>query len=167
MKTDIGEYIVGAYLKIIEECDFVDYNVRYPGGGLRGLGELDVLGLRFNDKTAFLCEVTTHIRGVLYKNNITTVEKITAKHKRQKEYAHDRLKDFTNICYMFWSPVVPRGYITEELSKIKDLELIINEKYKQCIDDLRLKAKELTNDVGNPFFRMLQILEHLRREKSK
>jgi len=30
------------------------------------------------------------------------------------------------------------------------------------MDELRLKAKELTNDVGNPFFRMLQILEHLR-----
>jgi hypothetical protein len=31
------------------------------------------------------------------------------------------------------------------------------------IDKLRLKAKELTNDLGNPFFRMLQILEYLRR----
>jgi len=30
-------------------------------------------------------------------------------------------------------------------------------------DELRLKAKELTNDVGNPFFRMLQILEHLKK----
>jgi hypothetical protein len=34
IKTDIGEYAVGAYLKIIKKCDFVDYNVRSPGGGL-------------------------------------------------------------------------------------------------------------------------------------
>ena len=32
-----GEYIVGAYLKLKLDCDFVDYNVRPPGGGLEGL----------------------------------------------------------------------------------------------------------------------------------
>ena len=45
MPTEMGEYLVGAYLKIIKECDFVDYNVRQPGGGLEGLNELDVIGL--------------------------------------------------------------------------------------------------------------------------
>ena len=30
MLTDIGEFIVGAYLQLIEECDFIDYNVRPP-----------------------------------------------------------------------------------------------------------------------------------------
>ncbi len=162
IKTDIGEYIVGAYLKIIKKCDFVDYNVRPPGGGLEGLNELDVVGLDFKNETAYLCEVTTHIRGVLYKDNITTVNKIKIKYKRQKEYANKYLPGFLNRHFMFWSPVVPKGYITEELEKIDGLELVINKKYAQCIDELRLKAKELTNDVGNPFFRMLQILEHLR-----
>jgi len=52
MKTDVGEYIVGAYLKIIEECDVIDYNVRVPGGGLEGLNELDVVGLDFKNQTA-------------------------------------------------------------------------------------------------------------------
>lgn len=164
IKTDIGEYIVGAYLKIIKECDFVDYNVRPPGGGLEGLNELDVVGLDFKNKTAYLCEVTTHIRGVLYKNNITTVNKINIKYKRQKEYANKYLSDFPKRYFMFWSPVVPKGYVTKELEKIDGLELVINVKYTQCIDELRLKAKELTNDVGNPFFRMLQILEHLKRK---
>ena len=50
MKTDIGEYIVGVCLKIIEECDFVDYNVRPLGGVLEGLNELDVVGLDFKNK---------------------------------------------------------------------------------------------------------------------
>jgi len=65
---------------------------------------------------------------------------------------------------MFWSPVVPKGYVTKELEKIDGLKLVINKKYTQCIDELRIKAKELTNDVGNPFFRMLQILEHLKKK---
>lgn len=163
MKTGIGEYIVGAYLKIIEACDFVDYNVRPPGGGLEGLSELDVIGLDFKKKSVYLCEVTTHIRGLLIKDNKTTVEKIKKKYERQKEYANKYLLDFPSRHFMFWSPVVPRGYITSELGKIDGLELFINEKYIQCIDELREKAKELTNDVGNPFFRALQILEHLRR----
>jgi len=163
IKADIGEYIVGAYLKIIKKCDFVDYNVRPPGGRLEGLNELDVVGLDFKNKTAYLCEVTTHIRGVLYKDNITTVNKIKIKYKKQKEYANKYLSDFPKRYFMFWSPVVPKGYITEGLEEIDGLELIINKKYAQCIDELRLKAKELTNDLGNPFFRMLQILEHLRK----
>ena len=50
IKTDIGEYIVGAYLKIIKECDFVDYNVRPPGGGLEGLNESNIVGLDYKKK---------------------------------------------------------------------------------------------------------------------
>ena len=69
MATEVGEYIVGAYLRFIEKCDVVDYGVRTPGGGLKGLNELDVIGLSFKSSTAFLCEVTTHIRGTLYGNN--------------------------------------------------------------------------------------------------
>jgi hypothetical protein len=143
IKTDIGEYIVGAYLKIIKECDFVDYNVRPPGGGLEGLNELDVVGLDFKK---------------------TTVNKINLKYKRQIKYANKYLSDFPKKYFMFWSPVVPKGYVTKELEKIDGLELVINKKYTQCIDELRLKAKKLTNDVGNPFFRMLQILEHLKKK---
>lgn len=165
MKTDIGEYIVGAYLKIIKECAFIDYNVRPPGGGLRGLNEIDVVGLDFKNKIAVLCEVTTHIRGTLYTDNKTTVDKINKKYERQKEYANKYLSDFANHQYMFWSPVVPKGYITSELEKIDGLELVINEKYAECVGELRKKAKEKTNDEGNPAFRMLQILEHLRTPK--
>ena len=162
MKTEIGEYIVGAYLKIIKICDFVDYNVRPPGGKLEGLNELDVIGLDFKNKIAYLCEVATHIRGLQYGDNKTSVERVKTKYKKQKKYANEHLSNFPNQYFMFWSPVVHKGYVTSELEKIDGLELVINEKYTQCIDDLKEKAKELTNDVGNPFFRTLQILEHLR-----
>ena len=164
MSTEIGEYAVGAYLKIIKGCDFVDYNVRRPGGGLAGLDELDVIGLDFKRKIAYLCEVTTHITGLLYKDNATTVEKVKQKYGKQRKYAKDHLKDFPSRHFMFWSPVVPKGYITQHLKKIDGLELIINEEYATRITELRQRAREMANDTGNPFFRVLQILEHLRAE---
>ncbi len=160
--TDIGEYIVGAYLKLIKKCDIIDYNARPPGGGLKGLEELDVVGLDFKNKTAYLCEVTTHIRGVLYKNNVETIKRIKAKYARQKDYAKKHLKQFPNRHFMFWSPVVPEGYITNNLRKLSGLDLIINKDYSACIEVLRHEAAHTTNDTGNPFFRVLQILEHLR-----
>jgi hypothetical protein len=163
MSVEMGEYVVGAYLKIINGCDFIDYNVRRPGGGLAGLDELDVIGLDFKNKVAYLCEVTTHIRGLLYKDNRTTVERIKKKHEKQQKYAKDYLPDFPSPRFMFWSPVVPEGYITQNLQKNTELELIINEEYTSRINELRRKAKKLKNDTGNPFFRALQILEHLRQ----
>lgn len=162
MKTDIGEYIVGAYLKVIQGCDFIDYNVRPTGGGLNGLHEMDVLGLDFGNKTAYICEVTTHIRGLLYVDNKTTISRIRAKHERQKCYAEEYLSSFHKKRFMFWSPVVPKGYLTKELEKIRGLELIINKGYTGCVKELTEKAKELTHDAGNPFFRMLQIIGHLK-----
>ena len=162
MLTDIGEFIVGAYLQLIEECDFIDYNVRPPGGGLKGLSELDVVGLNLHTSTAYLCEVTTHIRGLLYKNNQETVKRIRKKHECQKEYAGIYLTNFKNHKFMFWSPVVPVGYITEHFKQMENLEVIINGEYKRRIEELRLLAKNTTHDVNNPFFRTLQIIEHMR-----
>ena len=151
MNTDIGEYFVGAYLKIIKGCDVVDYNVRAPGGGLEGLNELDVLGLDFKNQIAYLCEVTTHIRGTLYKDNSTTVERITKKNERQKNYAQKYLQNFPHHRFMFWSPVVPEGYITNRLKSIDGLELVINSEYAKCVDELREKAQVLTHETNNPF----------------
>lgn len=157
---DEGEYLVGAYLQLVEECDFVAYNVRPPGGGLEGLNEFDVVGLKFESKTAYLCEVTTHIDGVRY--NQKTVERVRDKHKRQKDYAKKYLKDFENVIFQFWSPVVPVGYLTEGLAQIQGLELIINGEYKAKVGQLQERAMAECTPTGNPAFRVLQILAHLR-----
>lgn len=162
MLTDVGEFFVGAYLQLGEKCDVVDYNVRPPGGGLEGLGELDVIGFNFKTKTVFLCEVTTHIRGLLYKDNKETVARIKKKHLRQKQYAKKYLGNFESVRYQFWSPVVPRGFVTENLAQIESLESIINGEYKKRVEELRDMAAKETHDARNPVFRMLQILEHLR-----
>ncbi len=159
----MGELIVGAYLKLCLGCNFVDYNVRPPGGGLAGLGELDVVGLDPDSGRAILCEVTTHIRGLLLKSNAETVNRIRKKHARQREYAAKYLKAFPRISFMFWSPVVPVGNITEGLAGIEGLELVINQEYARRVAELRQLARTTFHDAGNDFFRALQILEHLRK----
>lgn len=161
MLTDIGEYIVGAYLQLKLDCDVVDYNVRPPGGGLEGLEELDVIGLNLKSNRAYLCEVTTHIRGLLYVDNRTTVERLAKKHDRQKRYGKKYLQNF-QCEYMLWSPVVPKGYITEGLSHFPELQLVINGEYKRRVGELRILARETTHDARNPIFRALQIFEHMR-----
>ncbi len=162
MITDVGEYIVGAYLKLILKCDFIDYNVRPPGGGLKGLNELDVIGLDFKSQTAYICEVTTHIRGLQYGTHSVTIKRIKKKHRNQKQYAKKYLKAFPNVHFMFWSPYVPVGELTKELNKMKGLELYINRDYKVRIAYLMAEASTTTHDTRNPFFRMLQIIEHMR-----
>jgi hypothetical protein len=161
MATEMGEYLVGAYLKLAFECDVVDYNARPPGGGLKGLGELDLIGFSFGKQTAYLCEVTTHLGGLLIRNAESTIIKVRNKHERQRAFAKEYLKNFEHH-FMFWSPVVPRG-LTKELEKIDGLELRINAHYTEAVNFLRKRAKEGTSASNNPAFRLLQILEHLRK----
>lgn len=161
MLTDIGEYIVGAYLQLKLDCDVVDYNVRPPGGGLQGLEELDVIGLNLKTRTAYLCEVTTHIRGLQYGDHRTTIARIKKKYKRQQQYGAKYLNDFS-CQHMLWSPVVPKGFLTGALSEIDGLQCVINGEYKRRIGELHALAAETTHDARNPVFRLLQILAHLR-----
>jgi len=161
VKTEIGEYVVGAYLKVIERCHFVEYNVRPAQGGIGGLAEFDVVGLRHADSTAFVCEVTTHLDGLSYGSYDRTIQKIRDKAGRQRQYAEGHLGGFA-VHYMFWSPVVRRGVITTALERIEGLELIINGEYRDGVEKLKREAAKSTRDMGNPFFRALQLLEHIR-----
>ena len=70
---------------------------------------------------------------------------------------------FGDVQFMFWSPRVPVGNLTTELEKMRGLTKVINEEYAKRIDRLREEAKMRRNDEGNDAFRILQILEHLRR----
>jgi len=100
--------------------------------------------------------------GLLYKNNETTIQRIRKKFQVQKEYAERHLADFPNRHFMFWSPVVPKGYLTKHLSKIRGLELTINQDYSNCISLLKKLAQKQSHETNNPFFRVLQIWGHLR-----
>lgn len=123
---------------------------------------MDVIGLHFERQTAYICEVTTHICGTLYQDNAKTVERILKKHERQRNYDEHHLSLFPLRHYMFWSPYVPEGFITNGLRSAAELDLVINKKYPACIEELRVLARNITHDTTNPFFRTFQILEHLR-----
>ncbi|MCK1656483.1 hypothetical protein [Bradyrhizobium sp. 151] len=162
MPTEMGEYLVGAYLKLVLGCSVVDYNARPQGGGLQGLGELDVIGFDFVNRNVYLCEVTTHLDGLLIGGGgEATIAKLADKHARQKLYAerHLHLPNF-KARFMFWSPVVRPGLV----SPLKGIgfELFINRVYRDAIDELRVLASSSTSDANNPAFRLLQILEHMR-----
>jgi len=163
MHTDIGEYIVGAYLAIIKGCPFIQYNVRAPGGGLPGLNELDVVGLDVDTGTAYLCEVAIHLDGLNYgAGNTETIARIAKKHAWQRHYATAHLAAFPHRRYMLWAPVVPVGALTAGLGALADLELIINGDYTARIDALCAIARQSTANYNNPFFPTLQILAHLK-----
>jgi hypothetical protein len=162
MTTDMGELLVGAYLKVIWKCDFVDYNVRPPVGGMEGLGELDVVGLNFEDKAAYLCEVATHLGGLEYgKGYADSVDRIRRKFERQRNYAERYLKPYRPI-FMFWAPRVPKGPLLDGLQELSLLQLVVNSTYTAHINDLIAEARKVTRDVGNPAFRLLQILARAR-----
>ena len=163
MTTDTGEFLVGAALKLLDACDVIDYNVRPRGGGMAGLGEIDVIGLRFVDATAFVCEVATHLGGLEYGGGYDdTIRRIRDKLSRQAQYSEGHLSPFPNRVFMFWCPIVPRGRLLEGLAAIDGLKLIVNGEYKARIEALRTLAASTTTDMGNPVFRTLQILGHLR-----
>jgi hypothetical protein len=56
---------------------------------------------------------------------------------------------------------VPSGLVAP-LESIEDLELVINEAYAARVRELEAAARKTTRDTGNPFFRALQILTHMR-----
>ena len=163
MATEMGEYLVGAYLKLVLGCSVVDYNPRPPGGGMKGLGELDVVGLDFQQDCAYFCEVTTHLDGLqIGKGGKSTITKLKSKHARQREYAKSYLHlPHFQVRYMFWSPVVRKGLLPD--LEATGFELFVNKTYSEAMLELRKRAKKSTSDTNNPAFRVLQILEHMRR----
>ena len=164
MTSDTGEYVAGAYFQLVLCCDLVTYNTRPSKGGRDGQAEFDVLGFDFSNQTVYLGEVATHLDGLNYggRSQSETLRKVIDKYARQRAYAEENLAGFPYRRYQFWSPYVPKGYLSEGLAQIQGLELVINDHYTARVDELRAIARKTTKDPGNPFFRSLQILEALR-----
>ena len=65
--------------------------------------------MNFKTDTVFICEVTTHLNGLLYgQGEWELLQKIQDKHQRQQEYANEFLEQFKNKRFMLWSTRVPK-----------------------------------------------------------
>lgn len=176
-----GEHLVGQYLRTIKECDFVEYNLQT----IFVQGEIDVVGISSVDNQIYICEVATHLEtGLLYvKNNRSNnVEKFIYKFEKNIEYAKQNFHEYT-CHYMLWSPIVkiPKNNESQnnqekDLQNIKEylqkkhnvkLELIYNQEYLDCINELRIKAKNTTQEMTSPIMRFLQIEEKLKAHCEK
>lgn len=168
MAQDIGESLVGSYLRYIEGCELVVYNTHTPGVQ----GEIDVIALKQGrPRVVWLCEVITHVRGVLYSGGYTgTVTKIRDKVERARDFAAATFPDEQHR-YEIWSPVVPSGQVTlfEELerefdSAELDLRFVVNDVYAERVQQLIEHARRSASATSEPAYRLLQILTRVRGE---
>lgn len=79
-----GEMVVGAYLKIIEECEVVAYGQHSPIEGEQM--EVDVIGIHPNTQEIITCEVATHLRGLGYGNAEENRRRVEAKFRNAEQY---------------------------------------------------------------------------------
>lgn len=184
-EAQIGELIVGAYHKLITDAEIVSYNQRSKEQGEQM--EIDVVAIDSNGEaqTVYACEVITHLHGTIYSGTPDTeewtayggqgyqftLEKLWTKFQSDYEYVTTVFDDADEYRFQLWAPYVPDGKLTDGLDKLWDdfaaergeeIDLIINEAYTEHVETLRDLAAEERKDYGEPAFRFMQILEHLR-----
>jgi hypothetical protein len=161
---DMGESLVGAYLRYGEECDFVVY-----GTQTEGQGEIDVIGFKIEQRRVWLCEVATHLDGLQYGSGgaAGTLTKVRQKVERAISFS-DRMFPGQEKHFEWWSPragpslTVGFESIERELGGETSIEFIVNAEYAKRVAVLVEKAREGTKATPEPFFRSLQILAHLK-----
>lgn len=165
---DIGESIVGAYMRYIRNCEVVVYNTFLRDRQ----GEIDVVALKTGPpREVWMCEVTTHIGGMLYPAAGTdgTVAKLRAKLLRAQEFAAATFPE-DPIHFEIWSPRVAKGKLTTAFAELEaeantngvDLDFVINEDYTAKLRALAQHAQVNMSATSEPAYRMLQVLTHLR-----
>ena len=171
-----GEEIVAAYLEYIKGCEFIQKNLYTPDVQ----GEIDVVGIDLNSERIYACEVAVHlITGLQYtKNNQpNNVNKLVEKFSKGIEYINKYFQGYEKH-FMLWSPIVrnPRPGakhnqmrdISEIVETIKvkynvELEVVINDVFNTCLNELREYAKGETKNLQSSVMRYLQIEEYLKK----
>ena len=174
MTINLGEEITAAYLQYIKGCEFIQQNLYTPDVQ----GEIDVVGINLESRTIYVCEVALHlITGLRYNKNRqpNNVNKLTEKFSKDIEYAN---KFFTKYekHFMLWTPIVKRARKGAKHDQMRDieeikvnlkerygvvLECIINEKFSQCLSELREYARSETKELKSPVLRLMQVEEYL------
>ncbi|WP_222920137.1 hypothetical protein [Natrinema sp. SYSU A 869] len=184
--AQLGEQLVGAYQRLVNQCEVVSYNEFSEKVGDQM--EIDVLAIKTVDgeQSVHVCEVVTHLDGIHYGGKPSddywsefgstsyqgTLDTIYQKFLVDHEYVSRVFDDADEYQFQLWAPYVAKGKLTAGLEQMitrfheerdEQLELKINEEYTAEIDELREKAGNETKRYGEPAFRFLQILEHMRR----
>jgi len=177
---NIGEEIVSAYLEYIKHCEFIQKNLYTPDVQ----GEIDVVGINLKDKEVYICEVAVHlITGLQYVKDRqpNNVNKIYEKFSRDIQYANKYFDGYKKH-FMLWTPIVKNQNENAKHNQLADclkirnmlqdaygidLELIINEEFQLCLNELREYAKSETKEIKSPVLRLMQVEEYLERHLSK
>jgi hypothetical protein len=161
---DMGESIVGAYMRYVRKCDFVLFNSYLPDEQ----GEIDVIGLRSSPACAYVAEVTTHLGGMTYGGPGGTIAKVGAKLDRAQKFATQLFPDHERY-FEIWSPRVAKGAVTQAFEDMEQsfpepgrLTFVINERYGDCLEQLIEVARTNERATSDPAFRLLQILCRVR-----
>lgn len=157
---EIGESLVGAYLRHVRDCDVVLFNTHLADEQ----GEIDLIGIATinGQQHVWLVEVTTHIRGMLYSTQAQTVAKLKEKRRKAQKFA-EKTFGGAECSFEVWSPVVPSGLVDAIASS--GITLVANKDYTKAVNELAAVAAQSTATTGNDAFRMLQLLTHLRGAK--
>lgn len=179
---NIGETLVGDYLKVILGCDFVEYNLYTPDVQ----GEIDVVGINAKDKKIYICEVATHlVTGLQYvcpKNKTPdNIGRFVKKFTKNINYANKYFSEYEKR-FMLWSPIVKNQKTgakfnqTDDITEIKrqmfekyqvEIEIFSNAEYMECLKKLRHYAGTETKELKSPVLRLFQIEEKLTKHLKK
>ncbi len=168
---DIGESLVGAYLRHVVGCDVVTYNSFFADRQ----GEVDVVGIENGEpRTIWLCEVTAHIGGMLITSRGDRPQEVILREKLERLHAFaEATFPGDSYRYEWWSPRVAVGKLTDVLREIeqewevagRDLRFVMNETYTERIRELAGDAAKNSSTTNEPAYRMLQVLTRLRGSK--
>ena len=130
-------------------------------------------------KIIYICEVAIHTGGQQYTKNgkQDDYNRFVSKFNKDIPYAQKYFSDYI-IIPMLWSSIVrinneKAKYNTyKELQRVKDyildkhklnLELVINEKFLFCFEELKQHAGTITSEFKSSVMRMFQIENSLKK----
>ena len=177
---NVGEEIVSNYLQFIKNCAFLQRNLYTPDVQ----GEIDVVGINIKEKQIYICEVAIHlITGLRYVKGArpNNVNKLVDKFTKDIAYANRYFAGYQKHITL-WSPIVKNQSSSSKYNQLSDvqeikrqiqerfgieIELIINEKFYDCLKELRNFAKSQTKELKSPILRTFQIEEYTNKHIKK